>query len=108
MTTLPPGALTPSVDRTGRFVDLVKSLPDETVVFADARVLRLHRDVAKSLSKRTVIPLTAGEGLKSLATIERVSKRLSGVSRSATTACEALVTSATSKPALRVTSMVAV
>ncbi|MBM4777038.1 MAG: 3-dehydroquinate synthase [Archangiaceae bacterium] len=84
MTTLPPGALTPSVDRTGRFVDLVKSLPDETVVFADARVLRLHRDVAKSLSKRTVIPLTAGEGLKSLATIERVAKRLSGVSRSAT------------------------
>ena len=59
MTTLPPGAVTPSVDRTGRFVELVKSLPDETVVFADARVLRLAWHAQQVLGTGAPSPLMA-------------------------------------------------
>lgn len=79
-----PGSLTPALERRGAFRSFVKHLPKDAVVFADARVLRLHPSVATALKQFRVVKLTAGEPLKSLATIERLSSSLSNVSRKAT------------------------
>lgn len=84
MTPLPPGAIAPSVDVVGRFSALVRDLPDEAVVFADPKVLRLHPKVAKALRGRPVHRVPAGEGSKTLAMVERLASKLVHVSRGAT------------------------
>lgn len=84
MTDLLPGSLAPARERTGAFDALAKTLPPDTVVFADRRVLRLHPKARKALSKVRVVGLPAGESTKSLGTLERVARSLHDVSRSAT------------------------
>jgi len=84
MTTLPPGAIGPSIERTGRFASLVRQLPADAVVFADPRVLRLHSSVKRSLGRRRIVPVPAGESSKSLRTLERLATGLIDVPRSAT------------------------
>lgn len=84
MTHLPPGAIAPSVDVTGHFAELARALPDEAIVFADPKVLRLHPKVAKALRRRVVHRVPAGEGSKSLAMVEQLAKKLAHVSRGAT------------------------
>jgi 3-dehydroquinate synthase len=79
-----PGALEPARERRGDFTRLVRALPDDAVVFADARVLRLHPRVASALSRHRVLRVTAGEALKSLSSLERLARQLAGVPRSAT------------------------
>lgn len=84
MTTLPPGALGPSVERVGRCASLVRSLPADAVVFADPRVLTLHPAIGRALGKRRVLRVPAGEASKSLSTIGRLAPLLVDVPRSAT------------------------
>lgn len=84
MTKMPPGSLGPSHERVGRFARLASQLPADAVVFADPRVLRLHPAVRRALDRRRVVLLTAGESTKSLATLERLTKSLHDVARSAT------------------------
>lgn len=84
MTSLPPGAITPSVDVSGRFADLARRLPDETIVFADPKVLRLHPSAAKALKRHVVHRVVAGEASKSLAMVEKLALKLQSVSRNAT------------------------
>ncbi|MDX2009839.1 MAG: 3-dehydroquinate synthase family protein [Myxococcaceae bacterium] len=80
----PPGALTAALERRGDFTRLVATLPTDAVVFADARVLKLHPPVAKALACHRVVRVTAGESLKSLSTLERLARHLVDVPRSAT------------------------
>ncbi len=56
------------------------------LVIADARVLRLHgsRGLALKQPNVTLVPLTAGEGAKSLATLERLTKRALALPRKLT------------------------
>lgn len=84
MNDLLPGAVVPARERTGLFASLVKTLPPESVVFADQRVLRLHPAAAKALARFEVLPMVAGEPAKSLTMVERLARKLHGVSRSAT------------------------
>jgi 3-dehydroquinate synthase len=84
MTLLAPGSIAPSLERVGRFATLARALPDDAVVFADARVLRLHPQVRRALGRRRLIPLTASEDTKSLRTLERLAPTLTAVSRRAT------------------------
>jgi 3-dehydroquinate synthase len=79
-----PDGLERARERRGDFPTLARTLPAGAVVFADARVLRLHRDVDGALRGRRVVRLSAGEALKSLAALERLAQRVSDVPRAAT------------------------
>ncbi len=79
---LAPGSWRPVVDRWGPFVE--RDVPDDALVVADARVLRLHKAMARSLRARHVIALTAGERAKSLETVGRLALKTLGVARSTT------------------------
>ncbi|MBL9037059.1 MAG: 3-dehydroquinate synthase, partial [Archangium sp.] len=65
-----PGAWRPVVDVWGPFTE--RKLPDDAVIIADERVLRLHPAVKQALRGARVISLRAGEGAKSLRTVERL------------------------------------
>ncbi|MFZ5443992.1 MAG: 3-dehydroquinate synthase [Myxococcota bacterium] len=73
-----PGVWKPSVDVEGRFDQLVPRLGDGQVfAIADERVLRLHPHVRAALRQPnvTLASLKAGEGAKSLTTLERLTRR---------------------------------
>ncbi|MCA3016257.1 MAG: 3-dehydroquinate synthase [Myxococcaceae bacterium] len=80
----PPGALSPALERGGAFEALARALPPGAVVFADAKVLRLHPRVAAALVGHRVLRVRAGEALKSLGALEALAASLAGVPRSAT------------------------
>jgi 3-dehydroquinate synthase len=82
-----PGAYRKCVDVEGRFEVLAKRLGDETVLaIADARVLALHPQVARTLARKnvTLVSLKAGEGAKSLTIVERLTKQALTFSRKGT------------------------
>lgn len=78
-----PGSVKAARERVGSFRTLVKTLPRDAVVFADARVLRLHPTAARALSGHRLVRLVAGEGLKSLSSVERLAIALRDVPRGA-------------------------
>lgn len=85
MKPLAPGSFEPCVDRWGRFDELLPSLEGPTMAIADERVLRLHPHVARALKRiPTVVALRAGEGAKSLKTLERLAAAAVEVPRRAT------------------------
>lgn len=84
MIPLPPGAVQPSVELVGRFPELARTLPDEAVVFADPKLLRLHPRVEKALRGRVVHRVPAGEQSKTLEVVEQLAAKLGHVSRGAT------------------------
>lgn len=77
-------SLAPALERRGSFRTLARQLPSDAVVFADERVLRLHPEARAALRRARVVPVKAGEALKSLASLERLAKGLVDVPRSAT------------------------
>jgi 3-dehydroquinate synthase len=82
-----PGAWKRSLDVEGRFEALVSRLGDGPVfAIADARVLRLHPHVRKALARPnvTLVALRAGEAVKSLRTVERLTKRAVSLPRKVT------------------------
>jgi 3-dehydroquinate synthase len=79
-----PFSLAPAIERRGSFRILARQLPSDAVVFADERVLRLHSEARAALRLARVVPVKAGEALKSLASLERLAKGLADVPRSAT------------------------
>lgn len=79
-----PGSWTPGVDRWGRFGALARTLRGEVLALCDERVLRLHPQVAGALRAHRVVRLRAGEGLKRLATVERLAARAVDLPRSTT------------------------
>ncbi|MGQ0508590.1 MAG: 3-dehydroquinate synthase [Myxococcaceae bacterium] len=86
---IPPGAYSPLNDRWGRFAALAPSLPERALVLADAKVLRLHPKVGKTLAAkgRILVALTAGEKAKSLRVLERVLTQALSLPRSASVVC---------------------
>jgi 3-dehydroquinate synthase len=82
-----PGAYRKCVDVSGRFDALVPRLGDGPVLaVADERVLRLHPHVAKALQRPhvTLVSQRAGEGAKSLRTLERLTRAALTLSRKLT------------------------
>lgn len=85
MKPLMPGSFVPCVDRWGRFEELLPTLEGPSFVVADERVLRLHPSVARALKKQPrVVALRAGEGAKSLRTLERLAAAAVDVPRRST------------------------
>lgn len=78
----PPGAWQPVVDHWGPFAS--RSVPDDSVIIADARVLRLHKKMLRSLSGHRLISMTAGETAKSLTTLSQLAAKTLTVSRQVT------------------------
>lgn len=72
-----PGALKKSKDCWAPFEQLVEKLPPSpTLVIADERVLALHPQLARALPGHALLAtLKAGEGAKSLGTLERLTKQ---------------------------------
>lgn len=70
-----------SAEAWGAFPALAPALPREALVVADARVLRLHPAVRRALRGRAVLPVAAGERLKTLASVERILRAAVGLSR---------------------------
>jgi 3-dehydroquinate synthase len=70
-----------SRERWGSFARLARALPVEALIVADARVLALHPAVRRALSDRRVLPVQAGEALKSFAGLERILRAGSALSR---------------------------
>ena len=83
MSFLAPGSFAPSVDRWGRFEALFAEGPTPAFVLADARVLALHPKVARAIRGLPSLVLRAGEGAKSLRTLERVASAAIDVPRDA-------------------------
>lgn len=77
-----PGSFTPCVDRWGRFDELFATSAPAFVI-ADAKVIALHRHVAKAIRKVPHVALRAGESAKSLRTLERVAALAINVPRDA-------------------------
>jgi 3-dehydroquinate synthase len=71
-----------SKDRWGEFKDF--EFPQEALVLVDAKVKRLHSDVAAACRGQWTIPLRASEALKSLPALQYVAERSLGLSRQAT------------------------
>lgn len=82
MSPAPPRAT--GLERHGRFAALLQALPEDALVVADAKVLRLHPQAARALAHRPLVPVRAGERLKTLATVERLLRAMRGVSRHGT------------------------
>ncbi len=82
-----PGAWKRSRDVEGRFEGLVSRLGDGPIfAIADARVLRLHPHVGRALKRKnvTLVALRAGEGAKSLRTVETLTRRAVALPRKVT------------------------
>lgn len=81
-----PGAYRVAEERWGRFEALAATLPQPCAVLLDRRVARLHPRVRKALRGRAtaVLELTAGERVKSLRVLEKLSARLLSLPRSGT------------------------
>jgi 3-dehydroquinate synthase len=84
MSPLAPGSYRPCVDREGRFDELLATLEGPVFAVADERVLRLHPHAARALAGKPLVALRAGEGAKSVRTLERLGARAVAVPRSAT------------------------
>jgi 3-dehydroquinate synthase len=85
MKLLAPGSFQPCVDRWGRFEELLPSLEGPAIAIADERVLRLHPHVARALQRLPkLVALRAGEGAKSLRTLERLAAAAVEVPRRST------------------------
>lgn len=71
-----PGAYQKCRDVWGRFDALERRLEGPVLAIADERVLRLHPHVQRSLAGKniTLVALKAGERVKSLTTLERLTK----------------------------------
>lgn len=75
MSPLPPGAYRPANDRWGTLSGLLRTLPEGSLVVVDRKVARLHPTLLPLLRRRApraVVPLTGGEGAKSLRALEQV------------------------------------
>ncbi len=86
----PPGAFLPPQDRLGRFETLCRGLPEGALVVVDRRVAKLHPGVLRALRARRPLALalvTAGEGAKSLAQVERVLEAGARLPRTGTLLC---------------------
>ncbi len=77
-----PGAWQPVIDHWGPFSE--RSIPPQSVIIADARVLHLHQKLLQLLKGHAVVPLTAGEPTKSLATLSTLAAKTLSVGRQAT------------------------
>jgi 3-dehydroquinate synthase len=84
MKALAPGSFVPCVDRWGRFEELLPSLEGPCFAIADERVLRLHPQLVRGLKRVPTIALRAGEGAKSLKTLERLAAAAVTVPRRST------------------------
>jgi 3-dehydroquinate synthase len=84
MTQLAPGSYRTCVERRGRFDDLLHTLEGPCFALADERVLRLHPHVARALKRLPHLALKAGEGAKTLRTVERLALAAAAVPRQAT------------------------
>ena len=69
-----PGAWKRSIDRTRALSPGLFDSVGDALVLVDERVLRLHPKLRAALRGRQVSALRAGEGAKSLATLERVTR----------------------------------
>lgn len=71
-----PGDYKKCRDVVGRFEGLVPRLEGTVLAVADEKVLRLHPHVERALARKhiTLIALKAGERVKSLTTLERLTK----------------------------------
>ncbi len=71
-----PGEYKKCRDVEGRFENLVPGLEGPVLAVADEKVLRLHPHVHRALARKniTLVALKAGEGVKSLRTLERLTK----------------------------------
>lgn len=71
-----PGAYTKCRDVSGRFETRARTLEGPVLAIADEKVLRLHPHVLRALAGQniTLVCLKAGERVKSLTTLERLTK----------------------------------
>lgn len=86
----PPGAWRVSKDVWGPIPARLSSLKRACVVLVDERVLRLHPALAPAIQTANplaTVPLKAGEGAKSLRTLERVSASMHALPRSGAILC---------------------
>jgi 3-dehydroquinate synthase len=82
-----PGTWKPSVDVQGHFKSLVPRLSQGPVfAIVDARVLALHPHVERALARKNVTleALRAGESVKSVSTLERLTRRAAQLPRGLT------------------------
>ena len=79
-----PGAYRKCRDVSGRFIELASRLSGPVLVIADERVLELHPNVKRALSKFPLVTLRAGEQAKSLSTLETLTKAALTLPRSLT------------------------
>lgn len=81
-----PGAYVKCRDVYGRFDELVARVEGAALAIADERVLRLHPHVRRSLASRgvKVVALRAGEAVKSLRVVERLTVGALALPRSLT------------------------
>ena len=80
----PPGAYQKCRDVSCRFSARVKTLSGPVLVVADERVLELHPNAASALSKFPLVALRAGEQVKSLSTLEKLTSAALTLPRSLT------------------------
>ena len=79
-----PGAYRKCRDVSGRFVELASSLIGPVLAIADERVLALHPNAKRALSKFPLVTLRAGEQAKSLSTLETLTKAALNLPRNLT------------------------
>lgn len=84
MTQLAPGSYRTCVEQRGRFDALLRTLTGPCFAIADERVLRLHPHVARAVQRVPHLALRAGEGAKTLRTVERLALAAAAVPRQAT------------------------
>lgn len=78
---LPQPSTIGPLEQWGTFSSLARTLPDDALVVADARVLRLHPAVGRALARHRVLAVRGGERLKSLRNVERILQAAVGLSR---------------------------
>lgn len=80
----PPGTYVPCHDAWLPFADAWARLRQPALVVADARVLRLHPHVGATIRGTPYVALRAGEGVKSLRTLQRLAQASLQLPRDAT------------------------
>ena len=88
-TSTAPGSYRPLVDHWGTFPALTRArLPEPALVVLDERVARLHPAVVKAVKRAAaVIQLRAGEGAKSMASLDRIIRASTLLPRSGALVC---------------------